>query len=131
MSELGIYLSELSKLNSSSIWSNIPTIGMFLTLRNRHLCVTQRASWKSEQDTILERVFETTIGNNYMKKTHQSNKFHPNSKYFLPIYAGKTITNNKFKLVEVALLKNYITIDNGALLNCTHYSCNKLRRDEF
>ena len=75
---------------------------MFQALRNLHLFVTQRASWKLEQDIVLESVFDTTIGNNSVHE--HINQINPKSMKFLPIYVEKTRTNNISISVEVVLL---------------------------
>ena len=129
MSEWGIYQNELSELSSSSMVVEHTQKRILLTLRNLRLCVTQRASWKSEQDKFPQRVFDATIGNLSIQKRHQISKTEP--KLIFRICAGKTITKCKSNPAE--LCSNYC-IANYEMEHrsrTTTIIAAKLRRNEF
>ena len=106
MSEGGIYLSELSELNSSLMivkhthYLIVPSSqeSLFLCHSEGFLEIRARHNpWRGISKLLLGTITQ---------KTHQSNKSdNPNFRYFLLIYAEKCVTNNKFKLMEDAILK--------------------------
>ena len=126
MSEWGIYQNELSELSSSSMVVEHSQKRIFSALWNLRLCVTQRASWKSEQDKSPQRVFDATIGNLSIQERHQLSKSEP--KLVLHICAGKTVTKCKSKSSRVMLRLLHCELRNGAPITYNHCNCNKTEK---
>ena len=126
MSEWGIYQDELLELNNSSMVVEHTQKRIFSSLRNLRLCVTQRASWKLEQDTFPQLVFGTTIRNLSIQKRHQISKTEP--KLVLHICAGKTVTKCKIKSSRAALRLLHCELRNGAPITYNHCNCNKTEK---